>query len=150
MCLIVDANCAAVTFCNQQDGNSAPIIKWLLERDGCVVYGGRLAIELLQLGRVAKFLAELKRAARAIALEDSVINAEETVVAELKQLRSDDPHVIALARVSGARTLRTEDQALMNDFKDVSLVPRPQGRIYRNASHARLLCHCAGCPRYNA
>ncbi len=149
MCLIVDASCAGITFGARSDAESVPIVRWLLKGDGCLVYGGKLAKELFRLGRVARFLGQLRRAGRAIELDPAAVRTEEQRVARHTALTCDDPHVLAVARVSGARTLRTEDGPLMNDFRNTSLVPRPPGKIYRRASeHGHLLCHCQGCPRY--
>lgn len=44
----------------------------------------------------------------------------------------------------------TSDDNLEIDFKNLRLVPIPKGKIYKNASHARLLDHnsiCIGRPR---
>ncbi|MDD9979746.1 MAG: hypothetical protein OXU81_00025 [Gammaproteobacteria bacterium] len=59
---------------------------------------------------------------------------------------SDDEHVVALALVSGARLLYTNDAALIDDFKNREIVRRPGGKIYTTtrddrvtAAHRRLL-----------
>ncbi|MDE0306934.1 MAG: hypothetical protein OXI87_18940 [Albidovulum sp.] len=44
---------------------------------------------------------------------------------------SNDQHVLALARISGARLLYTNDQKLMDDFKNTELVSTPKGKVYR-------------------
>ena len=51
--------------------------------------------------------------------------------AELEQKghRSNDAHVLALA-ASGARLLYTNDNLLMDDFRNPNIVPGPRGRIY--------------------
>ena len=43
---------------------------------------------------------------------------------------SDDPHVVALAQLSGARLLYSNDTDLMQDFRNRNLIDRPRGRIY--------------------
>ena len=60
--------------------------------------------------------------------------------------RSNDLHVIALALVSGARLLYTNDRALIDDFGNREIVARPRGKIYTTArtahvtdTHRRLL-----------
>ena len=59
---------------------------------------------------------------------------------------SDDEHVLALALVSGARLLYTNDAALISDFKNRTIVATPRGKIYTTAendnvtaAHLRLL-----------
>ena len=50
---------------------------------------------------------------------------------------SNDEHVIALALVSGARLLYTNDQALIDDFKNRDIVAGPRGKIYTTARNDR-------------
>ena len=59
---------------------------------------------------------------------------------------SNDAHVLALAQVSGARLLYSNDQTLQRDFKNSKLIKNPRGNVYttlRNKnvapSHRRLL-----------
>lgn len=44
--------------------------------------------------------------------------------------KSDDPHIVALALVSGARLLYSNDRDLMDDFRDQKLIGDPPGRVY--------------------
>ena len=44
--------------------------------------------------------------------------------------RSDDHHVIALAQISGARMLFSNDGALQQDFKNIKLIDQPPGTVY--------------------
>ena len=44
--------------------------------------------------------------------------------------KSDDEHVIALARVSKARVLYAHDSGLRDDFRNRALVSNPRGRLY--------------------
>ena len=60
--------------------------------------------------------------------------------------RSDDEHVLALAVVSGARLLYTNDTALIADFKNREIIANPRGKVYSTAvsnrvtaTHRRLL-----------
>lgn len=145
MCLIVDANVSHLVFCTSRGRDAAPIWRWLL-RDGAIVYGGRLASELARNGTARTLLRELNRSGKAVLVASSAVAAEEVAVASLGLCESDDPHVIALARASGARVLYTHDRALMNDFRNPGLVA-PKGSIYQRAKHARLLRHRRGCRR---
>lgn len=60
---------------------------------------------------------------------DGDVNARTAELAE-SALRSDDPHVIALAQVSGARLLYSNDGKLQRDFKDRDLINNPGGSVY--------------------
>ena len=144
MCIIVDANKLG-TFVNPEDENSAPIRRWL-EKGGQLVYstGGRFATEVGQ--RARQQLAVYARAGRAALIPHSAFADDEERLRKHVALRSDDAHVLALARSSGARLLYTEDRALMDDFKDKKIVDSPRGRIYSNAANANLLTRST-CPR---
>ena len=59
---------------------------------------------------------------------------------------SDDRHVIAVAQISGARLLYSNDKALQRDFKNKKLIDEPRGKIYETSrnenfpdTHKRLL-----------
>jgi hypothetical protein len=143
MCLIVDANRAHVLFGQPDSEDAVPIWEWL-KKDGILVYGGHLALELSRHDQARRLLVELGRAGRAIREDDEAVREDESRVHAMEECTSNDQHVIALARVSGARVLYTEDQALMNDFGNPRLL-HPKGKIYRRAKHRRLLSHRPGC-----
>ena len=143
MCLIVDANRAHVVFTQRDAEVAAPIWEWL-KKGGILVYGGRLVEELGRTAGALRLLAELRRSGRAVLESDATMALEEERVRATGECSSNDQHVIALARVSGARVLYTEDQALMGDFGNPRLL-RPKGKIYRRAEHRRLLTHRRGC-----
>ena len=59
---------------------------------------------------------------------------------------SNDIHVIALAQISGARLLYSNDKVLHTDFRNKRLVDSPRGKLYSTNEqknftevHARLL-----------
>ena len=49
-------------------------------------------------------------------------------------MESDDPHVLGLALVSGARLLYTNDRELQKDFTNPALI-RPRGKVYSTVVH---------------
>lgn len=144
MCLVVDANRVSFVFAPQASGDAKPIFDWL-SRDGILIYGGKLALELARYGRAMGMLTELVRQGRARKIPDDLL--EETV-RTLGPCRSNDAHVVALVRRSGARTVCSDDQLLWADLRDRKLVPSPKVSIYRTARHAHLLRHTPGCPGY--
>ena len=150
MCLIIDANVAARVFAGPCDADFSPIWDWIEDRDGKLVFGGRHAEELRRVGHVSRRLKELWRAGRALRVPTERIDQEEQQVKAIDGRKSDDPHVLALARASGARVLCTDDADLQADFKNLNMVPRPKGKIYKNRGHRALLGHnqvCLGRPR---
>lgn len=63
--------------------------------------------------------------------------------AEFGNIRSNDPHILALARAAGVRLLYTKDGKLRSDFKDRKFIG---GAIYKGRADAGLLTEdaCAG------
>jgi len=145
MCVIVDANLAARVFREPPEADFAPIFEWLRARSGALVFGGRLASELEQMGNPRRRLRTLLRAGQALLIPDEVVHAEEEVINATGHCRSNDKHVVALARVSGARTLCTHDRDLQTDFRNPKLISAPRGSIYKRAEHAPLLKHTTSC-----
>ena len=93
-----------------------------------------------------ELLVTLSRAGRAHTTPNAVARQEEQVLADCGLCKSDDPHIIALAREGGARTVCTQDQDLMNDFKNRRLICSPRGKVYQYAKDApRLLRHTSAC-----
>lgn len=142
MCLIVDNNVVARVFAGADDPDFADLFKSLFGTSlprVTVVYGGKLRREYVLNRKVVHALAALDRAGRAKAIPDSIVDAEEKVVTAENVCVSDDPHVIALARVSGVRVLCSHDQALHEDFTNPALLNSPRGKIYQNSTHRHLL-----------
>ncbi len=132
--LIVDANILGLFF---QDKEFTPAYKAIKEKRWMIAYGGTK-----QLGEYKKaitFLSlsvELGRSGRAIIEDSEEVDKQMTTV--VKICKSNDPHIIALAKVSGARLLCSHDEALGSDFTNVKLI-KPRGKVYKDASHAHLL-----------
>jgi hypothetical protein len=82
---------------------------------------------------------------RTRSVESDSVDAEEKRLIRERLCVSDDQHLIALARESGARLVCTEDQKLMRDVRSADLLNKPRGRIYRDARHFRLLHHDSCC-----
>ncbi|MEZ5414866.1 MAG: hypothetical protein R3F03_11200 [Opitutaceae bacterium] len=103
-----------------------------------LVLGGRLEEEyLLHKNRRGIYL-ELARAGRLQKYPKDIVCADEAVVAALN-IKSDDPHVLALARVSGARVLCSLDKPLHDDFCNKTIIDNPRGKIWQNDAHKHLL-----------
>lgn len=114
--------------------------------------GGRLWDEYHDLPRGkriitqrASLVRELERAGRAVIYSAAAVNAEEAMVKD--ECWSNDPHVIALARISGARVLCASDRRLKDDFTNPALINSPVGGIYETSADSSLLRHHGGCPR---
>ena len=138
MCAIVDANIRDQVFGDAQTEAGKFFLGWLLKSSGSrgtLVLGGKLKDELSDYGRNRNFLTvykQLRLDGRVRDIPDDQVVAE-TRSLEVEQIyRSDDPHVLALARVSGARLLFSNDSDLQDDFKDNRIISRPPGLIYHS------------------
>ena len=134
MCAIVDANIRDQVFGDAQSEAGKFFLDWLLKPNGgTLALGGKLRSELSNDGRNRSFLRaynQLRFNGRVRDIPDSVVDAETAALEARRVCRSNDAHVLALARVSGARLLYTNDQALQEDFGDSRIVANPRGRVY--------------------
>ena len=127
MCAIVDANVAREVFGLDRPAAGAEFFKWINQEGGRLVTGGKLLEELertparewvrqAMLSGFVRNVGDAEVDARAVELRDSCI--------------SNDPHVIALAQVSGARLLYSNDGNLHRDFGNKELIDAPRGKVY--------------------
>ena len=115
MCIIIDAN---VTGDLQPPSDDAkPVIDSIRQRRVLLVVGGKNTRELSINQKIGQWLRGLIRANVARVIPASDIKREEQILLELGQHESNDVHVLALARASGARLLFSRDAALGQDFK---------------------------------
>lgn len=148
MCIIVDANVAADMTGLNPCAASSQVVDWLTTK-GSLVVGGKLTEELQRVRSAGRLLVALKRAGRLITANDQAVAERTTALETATACISDDPHVIALAQVSGARLLYSKDQALHADFCSATLLSAPRGSVYQATSHRHLLsssrCSSSSC-----
>ena len=87
-------------------------------------------------------------------MADEEVEARTDELRQREIRRSDDEHVLALALVSGARLLYSNDAALIEDFKNREIVQSPARKTYTTArnntvttAHRRLLADRTLCRR---
>ena len=141
MCMIVDASKLADFLADPIRMDSEPIHNWLERGMGVLVYstGGQYGVELNRTPKLKVKLADYARSGRARVIRPERFAADERALTRRSDRRSNDAHVLALARESGARLLYTGDDALMADFKDKNFINGPRGKIYSSAANRRLL-----------
>jgi len=145
VCVIIDTNVVGITFGPTPNRDAEPLLKWLIHDNGVMIFGGRLANELRKTATALRFVNQLRSAGRAKELPSAEVRQEEHSLHEHYTLRSNDAHVLALARLSGARVLFTDDYKLRDDFKNRRIIRDPGGRIYASREHAHLLRHHRSC-----
>jgi hypothetical protein len=137
MCILIDAN--VTHHFSTANQHASKVRDWIEARPGRLVIGGRNAAELTRDAFMTRWLAILARAGRVTRIRDSDVDAEEARLVRSNACRSDDPHVVALARTSGARILFSHDRALHEDFGNKNLIDNPRGHVYQSTKHRHLL-----------
>ena len=136
MCAIVDNDVRDQVFgSNSQSPAGRFFLDWLSDGRGRLVVGGQLLRELNDSGDFKRWLQTALRRNSALAFDDDQVDAETEAIRARQICRSNDKHVLALARVSGARLLFTNDRALRDDFKNPRIIANPRGRIYTTIRH---------------
>ena len=135
MCAILDANSAHDVF--GLSGRSAAgkdFYMHLQQGRMELVVGGELLRELRRSSEeFRRWLREADRGGhhgRICNVAPEKVEARQAELERSGNLRSDDPHVIALAQVSGARLLYTKDRRLHEDFRNGEILNDPRGMIY--------------------
>ena len=140
MCVVLDSNKIG-DFLNHKP-NMVPIHNWLKTQNGKLVYSDhpQIETEIKKHAKMPVFLKERKRTGQAKQIPSRLVNQE---IAEIKQkvkkqgykLKSNDIHIVALAKASGSKLLCSEDQKLHKDFQKLI----DNGSIYQYKSHKKLL-----------
>ena len=130
MCAIVDANVVGEVFGPNKRPAAKGFFDWLTTSGGRLVIGGKLSKELYRDSNFKTWAAEAQLAGRLRVKSNSEVNAGTVQLQGGSAYSSDDPHVLALAQVSGARLLYSNDSGLQKDFKDKRLIDNPRGSIY--------------------
>ncbi|MDE0268677.1 MAG: hypothetical protein OXI96_06535 [Acidimicrobiaceae bacterium] len=140
MCAIVDSNIVSELW--EQGGNPAGRgFRNVIDKGRLpLAFGGsNLKQELTRMNtskpsRTARWIQQLQVAGRLISVSDREVDERTQDLLHMRQssvdIRSNDHHILALAQVSGARLLYTNDQHLTEDFRNAKLINKPRGRVY--------------------
>ncbi|MEM9969716.1 MAG: hypothetical protein AAF762_01270 [Pseudomonadota bacterium] len=119
MPIVIDANRAG-DFTPPISGHAGAILLRLRNRTIRIVLGGELKRELAST-KFINIIVEQQRSGQLLNINDEIVDEETDIVVALG-IQSNDPHVLALLRVSETRLLYTEDGDLMVDARDTRLV----------------------------
>ena len=125
MCIVIDA-CCADDAVGGKFGQGRLILDWV-KSGGRVVTGGKLELELKGTS-LQRLLVQWSRAGRLQTISQKRID-EETALIDLSKVKSNDLHVLALCRASGAKVVVTRDNDLKKDLKKSGQALRGQ-KIY--------------------
>ena len=140
MCAILDTNTAHEVFGSKTTEAGEGFREWI-RRGNKLVVGGKLKEELLRgVPGFHKWASEGQRASgqrnsRLENVDDNRVNKKTEEIKQRDDLQSDDPHIIALARVSGARLLFSNDKDLQDDFGNSEITNNPRGKIYSTSEN---------------
>ena len=131
MCAIIDANVTFEVFGRKQTEAGIEFRNWLDGDRGRLIVGGRNLEELEHNGNFRMWFLEARRlGGRVKQIKNAAVNERQLTLVQGGLLKSDDEHVLALALVSGARLLYTNDGALKADFSNAEIISDPEGKIY--------------------
>ena len=130
MCAIVDASVRDEVFGTKRPPAGHAFFNWVNTGDGRLVIGGKLREELNGSSAFRAWAKQAILASRLRIKKDGVVERRTEELRVNSVLKSNDPHVIALAQVSGSRLLYSNDSDLQDDFKNKDLVDRPRGKVY--------------------
>ena len=118
MCAIIDANVRDQVFGERRPPAADYLFNWLNnnKRGAKLIVGGKLLQELSKSKAFNTWLQTALLFGRAQTIPDEEVEAATKNLQAQQICRSDDQHVLALARVSGARLLYTNDRDLQKDF----------------------------------
>lgn len=140
MCAIVDANVVSEVFGSNLPPAGEKFFDWLNQGSGRLIVGGKLLEELEQgSADFRRWGREAQLAGRMIIANKSEVDARTEQIQREGAIRSDDPHVIALAQESRARLLYSNDGNLQQDFKNKSLIDDPRGKVYSTSGDGSFL-----------
>jgi hypothetical protein len=134
MCIIIDANQAHIISEFGRCPYYTELVRWV-SKGGKIVSGGKLEAELFRINSMRALITEWKRSGRLVSI----------CSVRLKELENDirascisnDPHVVALAKLSDADVVVTSDNALVGDLKNRLLVGK-KVRIFKAPKRAKV------------
>jgi hypothetical protein len=154
VCLIIDANTIPMVFDAQSEHHHKflPVLKWVTEGNGRIVYGGtKYKKELRLMTRYLRLIARLYTAGKVVILPNAPIDEYALNLKKIITSESfDDEHLVAIVATSGCRVVCTQDKTAHKYLVRQDLYPKgiKRPKIYSGAStHAKLcsatnISHC--------
>ena len=129
MCAILDANIAGELFRPERKPIPDRFFRWM-QSGGRLVVGGRQWSELIDNQAAKGWLLQAIIKGQVRKLNTAKVEFRTRELSARTAIRSDDPHVLAVALIGKARLLYSNDENLQNDFTDLALIPPPKGHVY--------------------
>ena len=139
VCIIIDKNKHGQFLQEPPTEDMQPIHDWIRKQGGKLVYstGGKFSEEFS--GR-AKARLDVYRQVNVAKLIPPEEVEKKLNKLDMDLLKSDDPHIIALALAAKVNLLCTGDRDLMDDFRNPRIMGKGnKGKIYSSARNEDLL-----------
>lgn len=144
MCLVIDTNVLSCVFevKNSKHNDFAPVLEWVLNGKGKIIYGGSTYIS--EIGK--KYLSiftQLKTAGLAKKLnKNDVDTKEEEVRKTIIDDDFDDQHIVSILIISKCQIIVSCDKRAYPFFTHKIFFPKPANRpkIYSSSKNSDLLC----------
>src|ERR1017187_3259313 len=111
MCVVIDTCCIINVFDRRSKDHAAfaPVFEWLNSGKGRMIYGGaKYKAELARITRFLPILFELRKARKAINIDDCKVDAvEEKLRTDFNDPKFNDQHLVAIVIVSRCRVVCT-------------------------------------------
>ena len=128
MAILIDVNVIPTVFCTKslKHAEFEPVLKWILEGKGLMVYGGsKYKEELGKLGKYLKIIRSLKSFKKAIEIDALEVDRYQKIVEDKEDnLDFDDPHLIAICAVSKCRIICSEDLRSIKFVQNSKFYPK--------------------------
>lgn len=146
MCIVVDPPTLIPMFKTDdpEHPNFAPVKDWLTTGPGKLVIGGtKFKSELTAVSSMLRLIMEFDKRGKVLRQKDCDVDADEVIVKGIEPASDfDDPHLVALVRLSGAKLICTRDLRSHKYLRATKFyrttLERP--KLYTRAKNSALLC----------
>jgi len=144
MCIVIDTNTFASVFDSKSTNHSEfkDVLTWIVEGKGTLVFGGSKYKKEIP-PKYLPFFSELNKRRKTCKVPDIDVDKEEIVVSGLIQHPDfDDPHLVAILRLSGCKLICSLDERAYPFFHhELFFKPaRVRPKIYCSSRNRDLLC----------
>ena len=129
MCAIVDVNVSHEVFGTNRPKAGERFFERLNSGSLHLVVSRKLLAEL-DYGKAQQWIQQGINAGIVHQETTGTVDEREEELSREGRCLSNDAHIIALAQISGARLLYSNDKALHEDFGNKRLIDRPRGKVY--------------------
>ena len=125
---------------SEKKADLLPVHEWLEKGNGKLVYSNHKSFEKELTKKQKTVLKGYNQSGKARFFPAKQVAKEASEIKNNHKLKSNDIHILGLAKAARAKLLCSKDKNLHSDFKDIL-----KGSVYQNAKHKRLLTKDA-CP----